>query len=268
MWLDFVDKFELLWAGLRFQDFIDFILLWMIVYYVLLLIRRTGSVQILSGMGVVAIFFVMSVWWELVALNWVLEKFFANLFLITVILFQGEIRRAFAHMGSNPLLTGLNTMKETHVLEVVAKAAVSLAQYGIGALIVLERDINLDYFIEVGTEMDSTLSPELFISIFQQTSPLHDGAVIIRHGRLMAAGCFLPLTKNSELSKNLGTRHRAALGLTEETDALVIVVSEENRSVSLAAGGALMHNMGHLELRQALYREHGFEKQFERSAVT
>jgi diadenylate cyclase len=263
-----VDDIELLWAGLRLQDLADFILLWMIVYYVLLLIRRTGSMQILSGMGIVAVFYVLSVWWELVALNWVLEKFFSNLFLITVILFQGEIRRAFAHMGSNPLLTGLGSHKETHALEVIARSAVSLAQYGVGALIVIERDINLDYFIEVGTEVDSTLSTELFISIFQQTSPLHDGAVIVRSGRLMAAGCFLPLTKNIELNKNLGTRHRAALGLTEETDAIVIVVSEESRSVSLAVGGALSHNLSHIELRQALYREYGFEKQFERSVTT
>ncbi len=258
----------LLWSGLRFQDLIDFMLVWLIVYYVLILVRRTGAVQILLGMGILAVFYVMSIWWELVALNWLLEKFFSNLFLITVILFQGEIRRALAHMGSNPLLTGLSSIKEAHVLEVIAKAAVSLAQNGVGALIVIEREINLDYFIEVGTELDAALSNEILMSIFQPSSPLHDGAVIIRQGRTMAAGCFLPLTKNPELNKNLGTRHRAALGLTEETDALVIVVSEETRSVSLVVGGVLTHNMGHLELRQALYREHGFEKHFERSQMT
>jgi len=134
-----------------------------------------------------------------------------------------------------------------------------LAQKGYGALIVLEREIALDYFIEVGTELDSSVTSELFTSIFHLDSPLHDGATIIRGGRVFAAGCFLPLSKNPILDKNLGTRHRAAVGLTEETDALVIVVSEETRKVSLVIGGQLTPDVDQSDIRQKLYEIFGLK---------
>src|SRR5690606_29823475 len=121
------------------------------------------------------------------------------------------------------------------------------------ALVVIEREINLEYFVELGTEVDSAVSAELLMSIFLPKGPLHDGAVIIKGGRLYAAGCFLPLSKNPALDKNLGTRHRAAIGLTEETDALVIVVSEESHSVGMVEGGQLTPDIDHAALRKALY---------------
>jgi diadenylate cyclase len=254
-----LENFNFIATQLRVRDMIDMILVWIVVYRVLILIRHTGTVQMLSGLGILAIAYLMSIWFELFTFNWILEKFFNNLFLIVVILFQGEIRRALAHIGSNPFLTGASHVQETHIVEEIAKGAVQLAQKGIGALIVIEKEINLEYFIELGTEMDSAISGELLNSIFLPQGPLHDGAVIIRGGRIWAAGCFLPLSKNPALDKNLGTRHRAAIGLTEETDALVIVVSEENNSVGIVEGGQMIADVDHSTLRKGLYESYGLK---------
>ncbi|MCB0421338.1 MAG: diadenylate cyclase CdaA [Bdellovibrionales bacterium] len=246
------ENIHIVFTELRLKDFVDFLLVWIVVYRVLLLTKRAGAVQILSGMGVLAIAYSVSIWAELLTFHWLLEKFFSNLFLIVVILFQGEIRQALAQIGSNPFWLG-EKLRETHVVEEVAQGAIQLAQRGIGALIVLEKDINLDYFLEVGVEIDAGVVSETLVALFQPTSPLHDGAAVIRDGRIFAAGCFLPLSKNPILEKSLGTRHRAGLGLTEETDALVLVVSEENKSVGLALGGNFLFDLSHGELRQKLY---------------
>jgi diadenylate cyclase len=246
-------------SNLRARDLLDMVLVWLVVYRVLILVRHTGTVQMLSGLGILAIAYLLSIWGELYTFNWILEKFFNNLFLIVVILFQGEIRRALAHIGSNPFFTGASHVQETHIVEEMAKGAIQLAQRRLGALIVIEREINLEYFIEIGTELDSAVSAELLTSLFHQTAPLHDGAVVVRAGRLWAAGCFLPLSKNPALDKNLGTRHRAAIGLTEETDALVIVVSEEQNAVGIVESGQLMADVDHATLRRTLYESYGLK---------
>lgn len=209
-----------------------------------------------------AMAYLASIWLELITFNWLLEKFFAHLFLIVVILFQAEIRAALAQLGSSPFLFGASKVEETHIVEEIAKAAIQLAQKGFGALVVIEREIALDYFIEKGVELDASVSAELLNAIFQPTSPLHDGAVMVREGRVNAAGCFLPLSKNPILDRNLGTRHRAAIGLTEETDALVIVVSEETNNVGIAMNGQLMADLDHAQVREQLYKS--FDLKFRR----
>lgn len=254
-----IENLNFILSQLRFRDLIDMVLVWLVVYRVLILIRHTGTVQMLSGLGILAIAYLVSIWAELYTFNWILEKFFNNLFLIVVILFQGEIRRALAHIGSNPFFTGTSHVQETHIVEEIAKGAIQLAQKGVGALIVIEKEINLEYFIELGTELDSTVSAELFNSVFLPESPLHDGAMIIRAGRAWAAGCFLPLSKNPALDKNLGTRHRAAIGLTEESDAVVIVVSEENNSVGVVEAGQIFPDVDHATLRRSLYETYGLK---------
>lgn len=259
MWENFLENIGFIANQIRFRDFIDMFLVWVVVYRILILIRHTGTVQMLSGLGILAIAYLGSIWLELFTFNWILEKFFNNLFLITVILFQAEIRRALAQIGSNPFFTGGSNVQETHTVEEIAKGALALAQKKIGALIVIEKDINLEYFIELGTEVDSTVTSELINSIFLPTSPLHDGAVIIRRGRIFAAGCFLPLSKNPALDKNLGTRHRAAIGLTEETDALVIVVSEESNAMGIVEMGQLSADVDHAHLRKHLYDTFGLK---------
>lgn len=254
-----IENLSFLVTQLRIRDFMDMFLVWIVVYRVLLLIRHTGTVQMLSGLGIMAIAYLVSIWFELYTFNWILEKFFNNLFLIVVILFQAEIRRALAHIGSNPFLTGVSQAQESIVIEEIAQSAAQIASRGYGALIVVEREINLEYFIELGTELDSSVSPEVLLSLFSTQSPLHDGAAIIRSGRLFAAGCFLPLSKNQQLDKTFGTRHRAALGLTEETDAVVIVVSEETRQIGVAESGQIHIMKDQNELRIYLYETFGLK---------
>jgi len=208
---------------------------------------------VFSGLGVLAIAYILSIQLELFTFNWILEKFFSNLFAIVVILFQAEIRRALAQIGSNPFLSDVSAIQETHVIEEITQAAFSLSQRGFGGLIVMEREIMIDYHIEFGTEVEAKVSAELLISIFHPTSPIHDGAVLIRGGKVHSAGNFLPLSKNPILDKNLGTRHRAAIGLTEETDAIVVIISEENRSVGVVQGGHLIATDEMGLLRQQLY---------------
>lgn len=262
------ENIQFIISNLRVADLFDMLLVWLVVYRVLVLIRRTGAVQVISGLGILAIAYVVSIWAELFTFNWILEKFFSNLFVIVVILFQGEIRRALAHIGSNPFWTGLSEVEETHVVEEIAKAVFKLAQVGHGGLIVLEKEIELDYFIEIGTELDSSVTSELLVSIFHPQSPLHDGATIIRGGRAQWAGCFLPLSKNPAVDKNLGTRHRAALGLAEETDALIIVISEESHSVGVVVAGQLKVNMKLADIRRALYNHYGISFKPERVKVS
>lgn len=235
------------------------ILVWVVVYRLLILIKKTGTIQMLSGLGVLAISYILSIWLELFTFNWILEKFFSNLFVIVVILFQAEIRRALAQIGSNPFFSDISSVQETHVIEEIAKAVFAIAQKGFGALVVIEKDILIDYHIEFGTDIDSKVTSELLMSIFHPTSPVHDGAALIRGGKLHSAGNFLPLSKNPVLDKNLGTRHRAAIGLTEETDALVIVVSEESKSVGVVSGGDLRPNLELGQLRQLLYEAYGLK---------
>ncbi len=266
--IQFLNELKAIGSQVRWQDLLDLVLVWSVVYRILLLTKKSGAVQILSGMGILSIAYLFSIWLELITFNFLLEKFFANLFLIVVILFQGEIRRALAQIGSNPFFSGVSRVEETQVIEEIAKGAVALAQRGHGALIVIEREIALEYFTEEGTRLMSSVSSELIQSIFHPAAPLHDGAVIIRAGKIYSAGCFLPLSKNPDLDKNLGTRHRAAIGLTEETDAFVLVVSEENRSVGYVHAGVLKTDVDHATIRHELYEIFGLRPRPQERVVT
>lgn len=247
-------------SQIRFQDLMDLVLVWLVVYQVLLLIKRSGAVQILAGLGVLAVAYMASIWLELVTFNLLLEKFFSNLFLIVVILFQGEIRRALAQIGSNSFFSNTSRIEEAQLVDELSKALIACAQRGYGALVVIENEISLDYFLEEGVPLHAEVSSDLILSIFHPQSPLHDGAILIQNGRIESASCFLPLSKNTALDKNLGTRHRAAIGLTEETDAHVFVVSEEQKSVSWAHGGILSSHMDHADVRKALFDLFGARK--------
>lgn len=247
------EHLEFVLGQVRWWDLLDVVLVWLVVYKVLLLIRRTGTVQMLSGLGVLAIGYILSIWLELFTFNWLLEKFFSNLFVIVVILFQGEIRRALAHIGSNPFFSDVSAVQETQIVEELARGILQTAQRGYGGLVAIEREILVDYHIEMGTELESRVSAELLTSIFHPASPMHDGAILVRAGKIHSAGCFLPLSKNPALDKNLGTRHRAAIGLTEETDAVVFVISEETKSVGIVVGGQLRTNVDSREIRRTLF---------------
>jgi uncharacterized protein (TIGR00159 family) len=190
----------------------------------------------------------------LVTLYTMLDTLLTSLVLIIVVVFQQDIRRALMRFGSRPLFTPARAALETHTIEEVVKAASSLSHKRVGALIVFERDALLDEFIDEGTFLDASVSKELLYSIFipSYENPMHDGAVVIRDGRVYQAGAFLPLTASTKLDKTLGTRHRAAIGLSEETDAAVVVVSEERGSISLCFNGNIVHNLDAASLRTAL----------------
>lgn len=246
-----------LFSQIRLADIFDILLVWIVVYRILLLVQKTGTAQMLSGLAVLAIAYMASQALDLFTLNWLLEKFFSNLFVIAVILFQGEIRRALAHIGSGAFFTGQNRAQDAQAAEELAKGIMSTAARGYGGLVVVEKDIVVDNYIESGVDLDSKLSSEILTSIFHPSSPIHDGAILVRGGRIHSAGNVLPLSKNPALDKNLGTRHRAAIGLTEETDALVFVISEEFKSVGLVVGGHLRPHVELSDVRKALFETFG-----------
>ena len=238
--------------------FIDFAIVFYVVYRILLLIKGTRAVQILVGLIVVIAFFFLSRndFWTLPTTHWLVDKFIANFIIIAVIIFQSDIRRALAQFGRTTFFAGVSAIEETQVLEEVIKASVMLSQRRIGALVAIERNADLTHFIEEGIRVDATVSKDILFSIFmpEHQNPLHDGAVIIQKGRVTAAGCFLPLTNNPRVEKTLGTRHRAAIGLSEDTDAAIVIVSEETGVISIAYKEELFRELDANEMRDILQR--------------
>ncbi len=232
-------------------DFLDIALMSVLLYRLLLILKGTKAVQMLVGLGILLLASVASKYLELYTIDWLVQSFWAQIVIAMIVLFQPEIRRALAHIGEAQFLS-FTKAEELKSLEEIVRASVSLANKKIGALIIIERDTSLRDFIEVGTPLDAKVSRELLASIFHPTSPIHDGAVIIKGNRIAAAGCFLPITLSSELSKALGTRHRAGIGLTEETDAIAIIISEETGFVSMAMDGKLETKLDMGTMREIL----------------
>jgi len=238
---------------IRWWDILDILIVAYLIYRALVLIKGTLTVQILLGLSILFILLKGSEHYELITIHRLLLQFWKNWVLVAIVLFQPEIRNALAQMGRHwPFFSKYRHRKKS-VIEEIGNAASSLAASRIGALIVLERDTGLANLREMGMHLDANVSSELLRNIFYPNSPLHDGAVIIHNERIDVAACFLPLTKNPLLARSLGTRHRAAIGLTEETDAVVIVVSEERGIISLAINGSLekMNDAEHLKRRLA-----------------
>jgi diadenylate cyclase len=237
---------------IRLWDVLDILIVSFILYRVFLLIKGTRAVQMVFGLGILLLALIFSRWAGLYTLNWLVQSFMSQVVLVILVLFQPELRRALAHMGQNTLFSSLSPIESSKFLDEIVKAAVSLANRRIGALVVLERETDLKNIIDMGTPLEARVSKELILSIFHPTSPLHDGAVVVQEGRIAAAGCFLPLSMSPTVAKELGTRHRAAIGLTEETDAVVIVVSEETGTISMVQGGKLDRDLDAVTLRRAL----------------
>lgn len=235
-----------------FNDTVDIALVYYIFYRLLLIIKGTRAFQMLIGIGLIVLALIASRALEFYTLDWLLHSVWSQIVLAIVILFQPEIRRALAQVGERRLFRSMSPVEGSKFVEETVKAAVSMANKRIGALIVLERDTDLTTIVEMGTELDAKVTKEILVSIFLPYSPIHDGAAIIRGGRIIAAGCFLPLTLSSNLSKSLGTRHRAAVGLTEESDAVVVVVSEETGEISVVSNGSIEHTLETPALRKAL----------------
>jgi diadenylate cyclase len=234
-------------------DLLDIAIVSLLIYEFLKLIRGTRAVQMAVGSLLVILLFYLSQLAPLQTLNWLIRNMLVYLAFAAIVIFQSDIRRALAHFGQAPFFRYFNRQEAAdETIEEVVVAATMLAQQRIGAIVVIEREIGLRNYIESGIPLDAALTYDLLVTIFRPGSPLHDGAVILQEGRIAAAACFLPLTVNPRLSRDLGTRHRAAIGLTEESDAAAVVVSEESGLISIALEGEIERGLSPDALRQRL----------------
>ncbi len=232
-------------------DLFDIFIVAFIIYRVILLIRGTRAVQMLAGIIVLTAVYFIARELRLLTLYWLLGHFLSSIFIIIIIIFQRDIRRALTQVGRTPFSKNTDEDRSKTITEIVG-AVEYLAKRRIGGLIVMERDTGLKDYLESAHSINATLSKELLISLFHTSSPLHDGGVIIHKGRILKACSVLPLTKNPYISRSLGTRHRAAIGLSEETDAVIIVVSEETGAISLVMHGGITSDMDINSLRNRL----------------
>ncbi|MDL2225294.1 diadenylate cyclase CdaA [Eubacteriales bacterium OttesenSCG-928-M02] len=242
-------------ARFTLLDAIDILLVATLIYYVLKLASRTRAMQVLKGVGVVLIAARVSEWIGLRTFYWVFNYIISIGAILMVVIFQAELRKAFEHIGRKSKLIDGNrktSVNDERMISELVSALITLSKQKIGALIALEREVALGDIVETGTLVGAEISAPLLGTIFLPGTPLHDGAVVIRHGTVEAAGCFLPLTDNTNLPQHLGTRHRAALGLSEVSDALVFVVSEETGMISCASQGMLTQNLDAMGVRTIL----------------
>jgi uncharacterized protein (TIGR00159 family) len=233
------------------RDTLDIALVFFAVYWLLLLLKGTRAVQIMAGLMALIAARLISEFLQLVTMIWILDSFFTWGWVIIIVVFQADIRRVLARVGRG-FFPQLSELQESHILEEVVRASQALAQKRVGALIVLERETSLEDLIEAGTPIDAAVSKELLTALFLPYSPLHDGAVLIREGRISHAGSILPLTLRTDLPEGVGTRHRAAVGVTEEADAVVIVVSEETATISVVSAGEMIRDLDAPRLRVVL----------------
>lgn len=236
------------------SDLLDILLVTLVLYNLLMLIRGTRAVRILLGILVLVALYYTARTLRLPALETTLENFFLILPVAIIVLFQHEIRRALANFGRTPLWGFSNHQKAASTFNEIVAAAHALSEQRIGALIVVERSEGLRNYIENGIALDALVTPDLLISIFTPDTPTHDGAAIIQGDRIAAATCFLPLTRRTQISNRYGTRHRAALGISEETDAVAVVVSEETGAIAVALDGTLTRHLEPKDLRNMLYQ--------------
>ena len=233
-------------------DILDILLVAFIIYQLLLFLRGTHAVQMALGALVLVVLYWTSLLANLQTVNWLLRTFLPFMVFGIIVVFQSEIRKVLARLGKTPFLGSFSGKRKEEVIDEVVLAATTLASSRTGAIIVIERDMGLRSYIETGIALDALLTYDLLVNIFNPETPLHDGAVIIQGNRAAAAACFLPLTVNPELSRTLGSRHRAAIGLSEDTDAVAVVVSEETGIISLVEEGRIRRELDGRQLRQAL----------------
>lgn len=249
-----LERVVALFAGTEFHwwDALDILLVAFIIYQLLLFIRGTHAVQMALGAFVLVVLFWASLLLNLETVNWLLRTFLPFLVFGIIVIFQSEIRKVLAHLGKTPFLGVAGAKRKEEVIDEVVLAATTLASRKTGAIMVVEREMGLRSYIETGIALDAVLTYDLLINVFTPDTPLHDGAVIIQGNRIAAAACFLPLTVNPELSRTLGSRHRAAIGLSEDTDAVAVVVSEETGIISLVEDGRIRRELDGKALKMAL----------------
>ncbi len=237
--------------NIRITDVLDVAILWFVLYQALMLVRGTRALQTLLGLGAALVLFLLAELLALYAVHWMLQKFLEYSVIAVLILFQSDIRRGLAGAGGR-LLPSFSQASDQGAVEEIIRASFLMASRRIGALIAIERQAALQDYADSGNRMGARVTSELLLAIFHPTSPLHDGAVVVNRGVIVAAKVFLPLSLSKDVSRFVGTRHRAAIGLTEETDAVVIVVSEERGTVAVASAGEVRAANDPSELRQRL----------------
>ena len=239
---------------LRWQDFVDIGIITFLVYRLLQIVRGSRAMQMIVGLAVILLAYISSRVLGLFTLNWIIDNFLASIILVVIVIFQSDIRRALTQVGTAPLFSGTERMVQERgeIIEEVVEAAEALAQKKVGGLIVLQREVGLNEYMEVGTRLDARVSRELLESVFLPNSPIHYGALVIQKGRVTAVRSLLPLSTASNLKKSWGTRHGAALGVTEETDAVAIVISEQEGTIALIVSGNVTENIDGPRLRAVL----------------
>lgn len=241
------------------SNIVDILLVWFVIYKLIMVIRGTKAVQLLKGIFVIIIVRFLSGFLGFNTLGWMMEQALTWGFLAIIIIFQPEMRRALEQLGRGKFFSRSKSLEEEEkrafMIESITKAAKYMAKRRIGALISIERETGMGDYIETGTPLDSTISAELLINIFIPNTPLHDGAVILQKNRVAAAGCYLPLSESPFISKDLGTRHRAALGISEVTDSVTVIISEETGDISLAKNGELHRGLELDALKEMLENE-------------
>ncbi|MFJ7728600.1 diadenylate cyclase CdaA [Neobacillus sp. NPDC097160] len=242
-----------LWKYLA--SIVDIVLVWYVIYKLINVIRGTKAVQLLKGILVILLVRVVSEWLGLITLSWMMQQAINWGFLAVIIIFQPELRRALEQLGRGRFFSSSRTQDDDNqekTVEAIVKATDYMAKRRIGALISIERETGMSDYIETGIQLNSNISSELLINIFIPNTPLHDGAVIIQRNNVSAAACYLPLSESPFISKELGTRHRAALGISEVTDSVTVVVSEETGNISLTKNGELHRDLKLEELKEIL----------------
>jgi diadenylate cyclase len=249
-----LQQLGILLANFRLIDLLDMVAVSIIVYRFLIIVQGTRAYQMLFGIFALAILWWFSQLYELYSLSWILQNFFDYLFIILIVLFQDQIKSALVSISSAKFIGRNGRTKFDQQIEEVVAACTALSRERTGALIVFEKNHGLLNYSSSGTRLDSRVHSDIIYSIFQPKSPLHDGAIIIYNGVIQAAGCFLPLSKNVEIDRHYGTRHRAALGITEITDAVVVTVSEETGRINICYNG-VFHYMDNEELLRKYLRK-------------
>jgi diadenylate cyclase len=239
-------------------DVVDILLVWYVIYKLIMVVRGTKAVQLLKGITMIILVRVLSNILGLNTLQWLMDQAIDWGFLAIIVIFQPELRRALEQLGRGKMFarsTNVEDEEQQKLIEAIVKSTSYMAKRRIGALISLERETGMEDYIETGIPLHANVSSELLINIFIPNTPLHDGAVILQKNTLAAAACYLPLSESPFISKELGTRHRAAIGVSEVTDSLTIVVSEETGSISVARNGELHRNLNEESLQEVLVSE-------------
>lgn len=264
--MDFFENLQRLFATFRVTDLIDILVIAVIVYYIIMLVKETRAEQLIKGFVAILVIAQLSDWFNLYTVNWLISNLLTVGLILVIVVFQPELRRAFERLGRSQgwLLSFVNPSDDStkkYRIDEITRATTSLSRQKIGALMVLEGTTGLNDIVETGTEIDGYVTAELLINIFIPNTPLHDGAVVIKEDKIRAAGAFLPLTSNAGLAKDLGTRHRAAIGMTERSDALVLIVSEETGMISVAEEGVLSRRIDEETLKEILNRFYSDDSQ-------